>query len=50
MSTIASALKFRKEFEDIILKGNLDEALKTLPPEIKSYIEFCQNFYRNIRY
>ena len=44
MSTITSALKFRKEFEDIILKGNLDEALKTLPPEIKSYIEFCEEY------
>ena len=46
MSTISSELKFRKEFEDILLTGNLDEALKTLPQEDEGriYIEFCEEY------
>jgi hypothetical protein len=29
---MSSLIKYRKEFEDIILKGKIEEALKTLVP------------------
>ena len=29
---MSSYISYRKEFEDIIIKGKLDEALKTLVP------------------
>ena len=43
---MSSFISFRKEFEDIILKGKLDEALKTLVPNSKEkiYVEFCEEF------
>ena len=43
---MSSLIKFRKEFEDIILKGKFDEILKTLVPnsEEKIYLEFCEEY------
>jgi len=43
---MSSFITFRKEFEDIILKGKLDEVLKTLVPNSneKIYLEFCEEF------
>ena len=41
---MSSYITYRKEFEDIIIKGKLDEALKTLVPnsQEKIYLEFCE--------
>ena len=43
---MSSYITYRKEFEDIILEGKLDEALKTLVPNSseKIYLEFCEEF------
>ena len=43
---MSSYISYRKEFEDIIIKGKLDEALKTLVPnsQEKFYVEFCEEF------
>ena len=43
---MSSYITYRKEFEDIIIKGKLDEALKTLVPnsQEKFYVEFCEEF------
>ena len=43
---MSSFITFRKEFEDIIFKGKLDEVLKTLVPNSneKIYLEFCEEF------
>ena len=43
---MSSFVTFRKEFEDIILKGKLNEALKTLVPNSneKIYVQFCEEF------
>ena len=43
---MSSYITYRKEFEDIIIKGKLDEALKTLVPnsQEKIYLEFCEEF------
>ena len=43
---MSSFISYRKEFEDIILKGKLDEALKTLVPnsQEKIYLEFCEEY------
>ena len=43
---MSSYIKYRKEFEDIILKGKLDEALKSLVPNSneKIYVLFCEEF------
>ena len=43
---MSSFITFRKEFEDVILKGNLEEALKTLVSNSseKIYLEFCEEF------
>ena len=37
---------YRKEFEDIILNGKLDEALKTLVPNSNEqiYLQFCEEY------
>ena len=43
---MSSFITFRKEFEDIILKGKLNEALKTLVPNSneKIYVQFCEEY------
>ena len=43
---MSSYITYRKEFEDIILEGKLDEALKTLVPNSseKIYLQFCEEF------
>ena len=43
---MSSLIAYRKEFEDIILSGKLDEALKTLVPNSaeKIYLQFCEEF------
>ena len=43
MSTL---IGYRKEFEDIILKGKIEEALKTLVPNSteKIYLQFCEEY------
>ena len=43
---MSSLITFRKEFEDFVLKGKLDEALKTLVPNSKEkiYLQFCEEF------
>ena len=43
---MSSIIEFRKEFEDIILDGKLDEALKSLVPNSKEkiYLEFCEEY------
>ena len=43
---MSSIIKFRKEFEDLILGGNLKEVLKTLVPNSneKIYLEFCEEY------
>ena len=43
---MSSLIKYRKEFEDIILKGKLEEALKTLVPNSteKIYLQFCEEY------
>lgn len=47
---MSSIIEFRKEFEDIILKGNIEEALKTLVSnsEEKLYIQFCEEYKKCI--
>ena len=44
-------VEYRKEFEDIILKGNLEESLKTLVPQSKEemYIKFCEEFKKCVK-
>ena len=39
-------IPFKKEFEDVIIKGNLKEALKSLIPNSIEYIylEFCEEY------
>ena len=39
-------IEYRKEFENMILNGNLEEALKTLVPNSKEelYLRFCEEF------
>ena len=41
-----SLISYKKEFEDYILKQNLDEALKSLVPDSKEYIflNFCEEY------
>jgi len=43
---ITSIIGYRKEFEDIILKGKLEEALKTLVPNSNEliYLQFCEEY------
>ena len=43
---MASLIGYRKEFEDIILKGKLEEALKTLVPNTSEliYLQFCEEY------
>ena len=43
---MSSYINYRKEFEDVILKGKLDEALKSLVPNSneKIYLQFCEEF------
>ena len=43
---MSSLIKYRKEFEDIILKGKIEEALKTLVPNSteKIYLQFCEEY------
>jgi hypothetical protein len=43
---MSSFIRFRKEFEDVILKGNIEEALKTLPPNSDEdvYLRFCEEY------
>ena len=43
---MSSIIGYRKEFEDIILKGNYEEALKTLVPNSSEqiYLKFCEEY------
>ena len=43
---MSSIIGYRKEFEDIILKGKLEEALKALVPNSseKIYLQFCEEY------
>ena len=43
---MSSLITFRKEFEDIILKGKFDDILKTLVPNSaeKIYLQFCDEY------
>ena len=43
---MSSLIGYRKEFEDVILKGKLEEALKTLVPNSteKIYLQFCEEY------
>ena len=43
---MTSLIGYRKEFEDIILKGKLEESLKTLVPNSSeyTYIKFCEEY------
>ena len=43
---MSSIIGYRKEFEDIILKGKLEEALKSLVPNSSEhiYLEFCEEY------
>ena len=43
---MSSLIEYRKEFEDIILKGKLQKELKTLVPNSteKIYLEFCEEY------
>ncbi len=43
---MSSFIQYRKEFEDIVLKGNVEEALKTLVPNSneKIYLQFCEEY------
>ena len=43
---MSSVIEYRKEFENMILKGDLKEALKTLVPDSKEqiYLRFCEEF------
>ena len=43
---MSSVIGYRKEFEDIILKGKLEESLKTLVPNSSehTYIKFCEEY------
>ena len=43
---MSSVIEYRKEFEDIFLKGNLEEALKTLVPNSNEliYLQFCEEY------
>ena len=43
---MSSLIGYRKEFEDVILKGKLEEALKTLVPNRKEkiYLQFCEEY------
>ena len=43
---MSSIIGYRKEFEDVILKGKLEEALKTLVPNSseKIYLQFCEEY------
>jgi hypothetical protein len=43
---MSSLIEYRKEFEDYILNGNLEEALKTLVPNSKEqiYLQFCDEY------
>ena len=41
---MSSLIEYRKEFEDIILKGNLEEALKTLVPNSNELIYLQFNY------
>ena len=43
---MSSVIEYRKEFENMILNGNLEEALKTLVPNSKEqiYLRFCEEF------
>ena len=41
---MSSLIGYRKEFEDVILKGKIEDALKTLVPNSaeKIYLQFCE--------
>ena len=43
---MSSFITFKQEFEDVILKGKLEEALKSLLPNSKEkiYLQFCEEF------
>ena len=43
---MSSLIKYKKEFEDLILKGKFDDIMKTLVPnsEEKIYLEFCEEY------
>jgi hypothetical protein len=43
---MSSVIGYRKEFEDIILKGKLEESLKTLVPNSSeyTYIKLCEEY------
>ena len=43
---MSSFISFRKEFEDVILKGNIEEALKSIPPNRADhlYLKFCEEY------
>ena len=43
---MSSLIEYRKEFEDYILNGNLEEALKTLVPNSNEliYLQFCEEY------
>ena len=43
---MSSIIGYRKEFEDVILKGKLEESLKTLVPNSseKIYLQFCEEY------
>mgnify|MGYP006916288121 CR=1 FL=1 len=47
---MASELTFKKEFEDVILKQNVEAALNSLAPKSKEYIylQFCEEFKKCI--
>lgn len=43
---MSSIIGYKKEFEDFILNGKLEEALKTLVPNSHEqiYLEFCEEY------
>ena len=47
---VSELLSFKKEFEDVIIKQNIKEALNSLMPNSREYIylEFCEEYKKCI--